>query len=487
MAKDYRRPSEQDIELLMCHLIRSPEVIQAALPVLKIEAFTPIVERVEQLLWAISSQYYTQYRAPIPEPVLISEVQKRTTGLSLFDDDTVRDIYTRVYKYFNTWRDLAPCAPYVIDVLNAYLYFKHVYDQLELHFKAGTGNPEMINTILERSKAVEVTAPLVVEPFAIDAPDNLEMTPRFPTGVFFLDQLLDGGARPGEAYGFIAPSGGGKTTLSNQLAIEYASRGNQVFVFTYEQPITVDYLYPVRVCASKIPRDRMKAVKSVADFTEGEKLKFFKAKEVINRYLHFVDFSGCGDNPGAGAGGITEVERVVERYLRSGIQPGAIILDWFWPMVLRASPDLDEGARRAFAKNQILQFKQLMGKMKCWGWINQQLTSADAGRKKTPEWNAAAELKSFAEYLDFCFTLGMLVGGDGKIKSSKARGAAVSEQTVRLNGQLACFEDTDKVQDASGHWVNRGTQNAIPTEKEKMPAPEGSTRSDYASTGEVGR
>jgi len=479
MAKDFRRPSENDVELLMCHLLRSQEVIQAALPVLKIEAFTPIVERKEQLLWAISSQYYVQYRAPIPEQVLVSEIQKRTAGSTLFDNATVAEIYERIYKYFNTWRDMPPCAQYVIDVLNSYLYFKHIYDELELHFKTGTGNPEMINSILERSKLVEVSAPLVVEPFAIDQPDNLELTPRFPTGLFFMDLMLDGGARPGEAYGFIAPSGGGKTTLSNQLAIEYASRGNHVFVFTYEQPINTDYLYPVRVCASRIPRDRMKSVKTVNDFTEAEKLKFYKAKELINRYLHFVDFSGCGDNPGAGAGGITEVERVVERYVRSGTQPGAVIIDWFWPMVLRASPDLEEGARRAFAKNQILQFKQMMGKMKCWGWLNQQLTSADAGRKKTPEWNAAAELKSFAEYLDFCFTLGMLVEGRGSIKSSKARGAAVSSQTVILDGQLARFESSDMVQDpTTKRWVRKEDLNAIPNDK--IPAPETSTRTDFA-------
>jgi hypothetical protein len=481
MAKDYRRPSEQDVELLMCHLLRSQEVIQAALPVLKIEAFTPIVERKEQLLWAISSQYYVQYRAPIPEQVLVSEIQKRTAGSTLFDNATVAEIYERVYKYFNTWRDMPPCAQYVIDVLNSYLYFKHIYDELELHFKTGTGNPEMINAILERSKLVEVAAPLVVEPFAIDQPDNLELTPRFPTGLFFLDMMLDGGARPGEAYGFIAPSGGGKTTLSNQLAIEYASRGNHVFVFTYEQPINNDYLYPVRVCASRIPRDRMKSVKSVNDFTEAEKLKFYKAKELINRYLHFVDFSGCGDNPGAGAGGITEVERVVERYTRSGVKPGAVLIDWFWPMVLRASPDLEEGARRAFAKNQILQFKQMMGKSKCWGWLNQQLTSADAGRKKTPEWNAAAELKSFAEYLDFCFTLGMLVEGKGTIKSSKARGAAVSSQTVVLDGQLARFEGSDMVQASDGRYVVPGQERAIPAEK--IPVPETETRKDFAGGG----
>ena len=313
MAKDYRRPSEQDIELLMCHLIRSPEVIQAALPVLRLEAFAPIVERVEQLLWAISSQYYVQYHAMIPEPVLVSEIQKRTVGSSLFDNETIQDMYNRVYKYFNAWRDTPLCAQYVIDVLNAYLYFKHVYDELELSFKTGTSNPEMINAILERSKQVEVTAPLVVEPFALDMPDNLEITPRFPTGVFFLDELLDGGSRAGEAYGFIAPVGGGKTTLSNQLAIEYASRGHHVFVFTYEQPINNDYLYPVRVYASRIPRDRMKNVKRVEDFTDDEKRRFFKAKELINRYLHFVDFSGCGDNPGAGAGGVNEIERVLER------------------------------------------------------------------------------------------------------------------------------------------------------------------------------
>jgi len=479
MARDFRRPSENDVELLMCHLLRSQEVIQAALPVLKIDAFTPIVERKEQLLWAISSHYYVQYHAPIPEQVLVSEIQKRTAGSTLFDNATVAEIYERVYKYFNIWRDMPPCAQYIIDVLNAYLYFKHVYDELELHFKTGTSNPEMINSILERSKLVEVAAPLVVEPFAIDQSDNLELTPRFPTGVFFLDLMLDGGVRPGEAYGFIAPSGGGKTTFSNQLAIEYASRGNHVFVFTYEQPVNNDYLYPVRVCASRIPRDRMKSVKTVNDFTEAEKLKFYKAKELINRYLHFVDFSGCGDNPGAGAGGITEVERVIERYVRSGTKPGAVIVDWFWPMVLRASPDLEEGARRAFAKNQILQFKQMMGKLKCWGWINQQLTSADAGRKKTPEWNAAAELKSFAEYLDFCFTLGMLVEGRGVIKSSKARGAAVSSQPVILDGQLARFESSDMVQDpTTKRWVKKEDLNAIPTDK--IPAHETETRKDFA-------
>lgn len=489
MSKDFRRPSEQDMELLMYHLVRVPEVIQAALRVLKLENFTPIVERKERLLWAISRDYFTEYKSPIPEQVMLAEIQKRTKGSTEFDNETVQGVYQKVYLYFQAWEGkIEPCAPYVIGVLNAFLYFKNVYDQLELHFKSGTSNPEMINSILERSKEAEVTAPMVVEPFALDSEDDFNTTPRVPTGVYHVDMLLDGGARPGEAYGFIAPSGGGKTTQSNQMACEYAARGNHVFVFTYEQPPDNDYMLPVRVFASRIPRSRMKEIRKLEDFTSEEKNRFLQAKQDIDRYLHFVDFSGCGGNAQAGSGGADEVERVLEGYRKQGIKPGAFIIDWFWPMVLRTTPEMEEGARRAFAKNQVLQFKQLAGKMKCWCWINQQLTSAEAGKKKTPEWNAAAELKSFAEYLDFCFVLGRLDSQHiGNFKSSKARGAAVLEKPVRLNGELARFDAVENEMEycnRTNRWLPKDEMNKIPTDK--MPDLSGDkneTQSDYEAAG----
>ena len=87
MDKNYRRPTEQDIDLLMFHLLRVPQVIQAALPMLEVEHFTPVVERQEALLWAISRDYFKAYNAAIKVCAEAGDNGSRDLFLALLKDE----------------------------------------------------------------------------------------------------------------------------------------------------------------------------------------------------------------------------------------------------------------------------------------------------------------------------------------------------------------------------------------------------------------
>jgi hypothetical protein len=483
----YRELTESDMDLFMFHLMKVPDVIRPALSVIHLDLFDQFSERHYRLLWAISSWYFTTHdHAPITIEAMYNEVGHRTEGSMEYDPRTLKAIDDKIQLYFVGWANCQPCVPYTLSLLSSFLYHRRGVRRLKEALANPTTSPAMITEIMKDMNNVEVNSATSIQPFSRANIGSLfALTPRESTGMTFLDIMLNGGVRAKEAYGFIAPSGGGKTTFSTQLALSCARRFGLMFIFSYEQTVDNDFLHPIFCAASGIPRSRMQKYDTLDDFNPKDRQAMETAMAEVGSSLEIFDFSGGGPRP-AGNKGTAEFEAKLAEFASRGIRPKGIILDWFWHMVLRSAENAGVRSQdmRGYAQNMLTELKTSAGRYGAWLWINQQTAAAEASRKKVGEWNSAAELKSFANTLDFCFTLGALdATGVTEIKASKARAGKVQKMAIRLDGDhavfRACSEDV-QYDERTRQFTHIGQQNAIAKDGlDRLEAPKSSTATDF--------
>jgi hypothetical protein len=276
----------------------------------------------------------------------------------------------------------------------------------------------------------------------------LGATPRIATGIDVLDLMMGGGVRPRELYGFLAPSGGGKTTFSNQLAVSCARQKRHMAYFTYEDPPNAEFLVGVYACAAGVERAIVEKAQRPQDLPESARVRLAKAREELGPYLHYYDMS-MQTNRRVGAMGPSEIEAVMRDLQTKGSPPFGFVVDYFWIMATRYfdqwEPAKGKGSKkleeRTFAQRLMDELKVIAGRYSCWGWINQQLAPSESSKSRDMKWQDAAEFKSFAWNLSGCFALTMLdEHGVGVLNYSKARNTKTGKQPIRLRGELARFE-----------------------------------------------
>lgn len=460
-----------DLDVIMCHMVRCEEVCQQFSAQLCLNDFDEGYERNYQLLFAIIQRYWTQFQKPITWTALNAEIINRTQGVPEYED-IVQSIIHQAYSYFVP-RPEDLCSEYAISVAEDFLYQRRVAAKMVTAVEQ-YGMYNMPRTIVDELNKQQQTVLSCRDIVPVNPFETLllGMPPRIKLGerVLFLESLLGGGVRSGAMYGFIAPSGGGKTTLSHQLAFSFASLANHTVVFTYEQPITAEYIMGLYATAGQIDRKELEALRPGEQLSQVSHVKLVKAGETCAKYLHYVDMSGIRNT--AGAGGPPEIDAILLSMERKyGISIGAYILDWFWPMCVRyyANYNVGYGKKqelRHFAQDMTYQLRQVAERHSCWCWINQQVAPDVAARKKEVDFEDAAELKSFAWYMDGCFALGKLDADKyGVLKYGKGRFDKVDRQVIQLKGHLSTFipASEDMVLDElQGQHVARGRQNRVP-------------------------
>ena len=474
----HKQVSRDDLDILLAHLLRSPEVFLKTAGILSHEDFDPSAERAHRLIWYLCRKFYEMHRTMITLPILHTEISREAANMpEFFDPSMIESVHMLAHNLYGlAATDLVPS--YAFDILESFLWQRRVHLQAFDAFEKGSFDRRMwehlAKTVLPATCVIRGS---VVEPFANDKDAFLGTAPRQATGVNFLDVMLGGGMRTSEVIGFIAPSGGGKTTLSNQLAIEGAKRQRHIFVFSYEEsPSTPEYLAPVFACAAQIKRTRLDTIQEVKNFSEEELKKYQAAKKAVGSYLHFVDMSGTD---GAGFGGVSEIDSVLARYAAQ-LSITGIIVDWLWPMMKRKMPQVKvaQGQRledRIYGQQVVDELKQVARDRKLWVWVNHQLSPAESTKKRDMEWNDAAEFKSFSWYLNGCFALSALDDRDyiGKMKFSKARGVQKSYQMVQLIGDYATFKglgDDYSWDSRERRHVRVADKNTVPNDAIKSAA-----------------
>lgn len=468
--------SQPELDLLLIHLLRSEKVLQAALTRVRPEHFTA-AEKVYAIIWSCTSDFYKQNKKLIQKDFLIAEVRRRLNDDPTFAYPGFIEAVTAVAEMADKFPDIV--EGYAFELLQEFVTIRQFGNKLREVASGGVVTPAIWDDLVNRFQNTTIDTAVEVSPFDISSMPKLGVRPRHPTGVSFLDTMLGGGVRMGELYGFLAPSGGGKTTLGNQLAVEVSQRNQLTVVMSYEQPVNGEYLIPVYACATKIPRAKWEQINEhvpIEAVLNPEEIKIFNStRQMINNNLCFVDMSGLNANGTSftGFGGVDEIRAKLDNIQQTkGRKIDALIVDWFWPLVIRAYDrmNLSHGKRidsRVYAQSVVDSLRALCSQFDCWGWLNHQLNPAEAKKKRAMSFEDAAELKSFAWYLHGCFCLDKLTEEDqtGTIHFSKARNQKNSSRVVQLHGNVATFVDNGDdlvLDDKLGKYVSKSHFNAIP-------------------------
>ena len=472
------------LDTLLAHMVRSPEVFMQASTRILPECFDDGVELAHKLIWRATLEFHKDFNKLPPKDFIAAKISQYADGVPMLTDPNIYSaVQWTLHEIFKSPpdKDLVPEAALKdLDVLN---FERNAKSKMVSLFSSGAATPENISAELRKHRSVSQAK--VIEPFAIGLNDPFIIEPRIDIGVPFIVRLLGGGMRKHELYGFLAPSGGGKTTLSNQIAISYALKENHVFVFTYEQPPGNEYMIPVYACAGRVHRDKFNGISKLNDLPPEDVARLAPQLVKLKKYLHFVDMSGSRAS-GTGFGGPLEIAAELRRYSDQGIKPAAFVIDWFWPMFLRWTNTAPSMAGRKNVEMRILaqetmeMLHQITFEYGCWAWVNQQLACAEAQRKGKHEHQTAAEFKSFSWYTDGCFTLNMLdeENSCGTLFFSKARNTKRSSITIQLEGEYATFIDPGQDMKYDPHQkkiVKAVEYNKVPTERVRSKTDENYT------------
>jgi hypothetical protein len=464
----HKTVTHEQLDILLVHLIQSIDLMQAACNKIRVQDFDES-EFAHKLIWVTASDFYKTHKKLAPMDFLNTEVMYRLTMLPELNNTAIQQSITKKIKEYFAWEGgLIPS--YALDILTSFLFERQVGTKLLEQASKGSMSKHIWEEIKLLERGASLDRAIEISPFSMNSGPLVGVKPRNPTGITFLDNMLGGGTRKGEVYGFLAASGNGKTTFGNQIAIAKAKDKKLTLVFSYEQPIDEEFLIPVYACATKIPRRVWECIRTPDDIpkvlTPVQYESYKTACGLIDQHLRFIDMSSSFHGP-------IEIDRkIAEIQERSGLQVDGIIIDWFWPMVSRAFGSL-QGDRnkkydlRTFAQGLIDEIKQIAISRNCWCWLNHQLNPDEAKKKRAMSFEDAAEVKSFAWYLNGCFCLDKLdeVEKIGTIHFSKARNQPNSKCSVQLKGEIATFMPLDK----DLVWDKRQSKHVVRNEANVIP------------------
>lgn len=477
-----------DLDMLIIHALRIESVLTESIARMTLDDFSSVYERPHMLLWVIATDFYKQYGKVIPSSLLSAEMDNRMINQPDFMiENTQKAVFHLAIRAIEfPQSDLI--VAFGLSLLERFLFDRRVGAAIaEMRAKEQQGfmpSRAEIAALSDLANKTQIAAAEVLTPFMDPEEAQFGTVPKVPTGVLFIDQALGGGVQPRRMYGLIAPSGGGKTTLSNQVAISCAMAAQHMLVMSYEEPITSEYMAPVYANATRIKRSRIEAMRSINDLTPEERNLYKRGCDKVGRYLHFADMSGK-DN--SGSGGAAEIEQIVVRLLNKNIKIEGIILDWFWIIAKRAfaGSTVEYGKKsddRQFSQQLMDDIRRIAVKYDVWFWINQQTAPAAATKKGSANWNESAEFKSFAWLLSGCFCLNAMDASQiAEINLSKGRMVQANKQYVQLDGEYAMFKSVDDDMEyderARGH-VKKAERNVVPQQEQKEK-PKSSTQTDF--------
>jgi hypothetical protein len=449
-----------------------------------------------RLIWKVARDYYDKYKNLISCAQLYADLEKLMCGMLECSDPQVKQaIYNKAYQCFST-KEILP--EHALGLLQDFLQERQVRTPLIEAVESGNtrDTTKLLGDLNTRHRNTQITLAEPLQPFKKGS-EFFGVPQRTETGIIFLDRMLGGGTRCGESYGFLAPSGGGKTTLLNQIGTEVARRGHPFVIFHYEQQLRGkadnprnEFWVGPYAYALGLTKKRIEEIHSLTDLHDDEREVYETVSKELGDYLYFFDFSGSLNT--AGSGGTEEIDAYLTDFKSKGIQIAGFGVDWFWLLMMRSlslNTDERENAERRYAQSLVKKLKELADKHNCWVWINHQLAAAKGTNCRQPvKWTDAAEFKSFAWTLDCCFGLsGLDENGVALLEMSKGRNLQVCKTSVKLDGAGARFspQDDDYV------WDKR-VKKYVPKDKKNKPLV-GSTESvsvsneqrDYEAVGKT--
>ena len=301
-----------------------------------------------------------------------------------------------------------------VDIADKYLTMA-LTQALKANMSARLGN---VKNPTELLKALDSTA---AEYTTANADDTIEIhTPllnperympeqvKTPVGVKWMDVLTGGGLVEGTLTGVLMPTGGGKTLTATDIVSAQSKRGNHAVLFLYEQPVANDVTE--RLFCRMFDDRSIDFFRDTQyrDWPEADKIRYKSLSELLGPKIHVVDFTGKGNS---GTNGIADIDQVLARLAELDIHPEYVLIDWFWPMVLRycAVHTITDSAQVRNVATRMLDEASLSAKKwKTRVMIYHQLNTEKSRANPTvkPVITDAMEIRNFAYLTDLCFLAG---------------------------------------------------------------------------------
>lgn len=443
--------------LLMNYMLRNVTLLQKARETtdsLRVDLIDATLDPVGSFIWqAIYGVYAKSNRLP---SALVVEAELRSRMEILNNNLTVQFIQAVA----NTWKKMLhsreePLEPVIGDQLLEAALKEVIAVRQQNKYKAIQHDPDRIFEWAEETALAGKTATVqTADPrtFPLLHPDKyLVESHRRTTGLNFWDEL-SGGICPGEVWGLLAPTGGGKTLITISMACEWALRHDTVYLCSYEEPTKGDisqriWSYFTHINISEF---RDKAYGKLPDHIKAEMAKY---QAHVANHLTVVDMSGAGDMRDSGTGGAQEIIDVCELGIKEGKPPKLVMVDWLGCAVKRYmnANGLDAGNIAEFGNCCETFVDRLSSYGKKQGicfLITHQLNSVAAQKSSNVRMTSHEALgwKAFGDKMEGCYTISPRCKTTNvtRLFTSKARmGALKIETLIRMDGAHSRFEAVD--------------------------------------------
>jgi len=455
-----RRPAldQRKKELMMAVLLRNEDAFKATREILKPEHFGEF-DRGYKVAWALANEFYDEHEALPGFEFLMAEIEGASeANPNLFNDaeyDKLSSFIEYAFDKDSFEADITQdraSADWGIKTAKKFLderlaaKMKEVIQSKDM---LPANLPEFMNQMAaEAEQIASVSTEVDFDPF----PDDWHKTASikvFSTGIPFFDEFLGGGHAPGEVYGLMGPYGSCKTTIASMLIVEAAKAFYQEHLLDPSQPpkLAVIACYEARKpemrnrtlgYAAMIRRATMEAMApdkplELAGFSTSDKLKKYEkriwrakinngekvagelervmdALTYLRRHMVVLDMTGH-ETKGVGNGGIKEVSQMISNVCRQRkAKCGLFVMDYVGAMVKRymGGNDVETSELRHLIGGAPLTIKSQIGDVfDCPSYALHQLAGEanSFGSAVLADHTNAAESKSFAENLDFSFSI----------------------------------------------------------------------------------
>jgi len=284
----------------------------------------------------------------------------------------------------------------------------------------------------------ELWKPPSIVDVAADIENRLYIARRVSTGIDFLDNILDGGTIDGELHGYLAPSGGGKTTLALQLVKGSVLAGRGHIHVTVEQAPDGDISMRQACLMTGLPRKAFLTSGSLSDKT----LEALEASRCRwSRYSRMIDLSRTRKVSIPGL-----FDLVDKAALEMGEEVKVITLDWWGRLRDRMQSNkgdkISSAELRTAQREWLDDFRISCSERLIVGHVFHQLSgeASAKGPKHLASAHDAQEDKNFNNLFDFCWVLGKLTKEKVcRMRADKARSTAGAECFLKLHGEYCYF------------------------------------------------
>lgn len=447
-------------KMLLAHIIRLPEVAQAACTSLVSQ--NPFEDYDDlSMIFSSANEYWRNFgrsqNRTISMELLLTDLGQRLaiSSFACVTLATLAEVVRELYSFPVESLDKMVAASVLTDLRD-----EKILGRVRDLLNNGADFSEASDALNNASKQLGIS--VLSRPAVIDQVlgenflQRIVTVSRDPTGIPFIDTMLGGGLAPGEKICFVIPPGCGKTTLGLQISDAKVTSDMVVAYVQTEQELDGDLQQ--RICtlaagSSKNTWEKLADSLRMQDSTATpekylkpqEYDRFLKMIPKWNQNFWFFDFTDAVRTP------IKSVDEIFaaisEKEAATGRKVHMVIIDWWGRIADRfaansRSTDGAESRRLGRANLDKLRTHCQFNKYQCV--VMQQMTGAAISQKKASATNAHED-KSFPQLFDYAFALTQLNDrGEGIMQASKVRRGSRSSVKVFLDGEYAKFKGLDE-------------------------------------------